>query len=137
MPIERFLTEYWIFVEALLEHVSRLLGVAALNAHALGLGYPFGAAAVLSVLGLAGGLAFLRLGRPGWGLAALAIGEELSALSLATTALAHGARIDGVIVLVRLAAAALAFVLVAAMLRRSLRLSRETARAAPRIPPAW
>jgi hypothetical protein len=135
--VERFITEYWIFVEALLEHASKLSGVATLNAHAASLGYPFAAAVLLSALGFVAGLTFLRLGRPGWGLAGLAVGEELSALSAASAAFAHGASIDGAHVVMRFAAVLLAVVLVSAFLRRALRLSRERVPAGPRIPPAW
>jgi hypothetical protein len=135
--LERFITEYWIFVEALLEHASRLSGVAALNAHAASLGYPFAAAVALSALGFVAGLAFLRLGRPGWGLAGLAVSEELSGLAAASAAFAHGANIGGAHVVMRFAAVILAVVLVSACLRRALRLSRERAPAAPKIPPAW
>src|SRR5688572_10412262 len=105
--LDRFILEYWIFAEALLEHAAAIVGVGALNAHAASLGYPFGAALALSVLGLAAGLGLLRLGRPGWGLAGLLVAEELSALSLATAALAQGLRLDGALVLLRLAAIAL------------------------------
>lgn len=135
--IERFITEYWIFVEALLEHAAQLSGIATLNAHAASLGYPFAAALALSVLGFSAGLAFLRLERPGWGLAGLALGEELSALSAASAAFAHGASIGGAQVVMRFAALVLALVLLSAFLRRALRLSRERGPAAPRIPPAW
>jgi hypothetical protein len=134
---EKFLIEYWIFVEALLEHASRLAGVGVLNAQAASLGYPFGAAAALSVLGITAALACLRLRRPGWGLATLAVAEELSALSFASAALVQGASMDGRLVLVRLAALVLGVALVCACLRRALRLSRERAPAARRIPPAW
>jgi hypothetical protein len=133
--IDRFILEYWIFAEALLERAAALFGVGALNAHAAHLGYPFGAALALSVLGLAAGVGLLRLGRPGWGLAGLLIGEELAALSLATAALAHGLRFDGVLVVARLACIAVAVVLLTATLR--FRLSRETPPAEPKIPPAW
>ena len=109
--IDQFFAEYWIFVEALLLHASDLLGVGTLNAAAASLGYPFAAALALSVAGMTAALGFLSLGRPGWGLAGLAVGEELSALSLAT--------------------AVLAVALISAMLRKTLRLSREKAPAAP------
>ena len=88
----------------LLLHASDVLGVGVLNAAAESLGYPFAAALALSVVGISTALGFLSLGRPGWGLAGLAVGEELSALSLA---------------------------LVSVMLRKTLRLSREKAPAAP------
>ena len=79
----------------------------------------------------------LGTGRPGWGLACLAVGEELSALSLANAALAHGFTLDLSIAAARLAALAVAVCLVSAMLRKALRLSPEKAPAARRIPPAW
>jgi hypothetical protein len=100
--IDQFFSEYWRFVEALLLHASDLLGVATLNALAAGYGYPFAAALLLSGAGFMAAFAFLSFGRPGWGLAGLAVGEELSALSLAVA-------------------------LVSAMLRKTLRLSCETA----------
>jgi hypothetical protein len=135
--IDQFLLEYWIFVEALLEHASRLLGVDVLNAFAAALGFPFGAALVLSACGAAAALGCLRAGRPGWGLAGLALAEELSALSFASAALAHGPALHTGVVLARAAALALGVVLLCAMLRRSLRCARERAPAAPRTPPAW
>jgi len=116
-----------MFVEALLLHASDLLGVATLNAIATGYGYPFAAALVLSGAGFMAALSFLSLGRPGWGLAGLAVGEELSALSLATAALVHGMSFDAGLALARVAAAVLAVVLVSAILRKALRLSCETA----------
>jgi hypothetical protein len=58
--------------------------VDALNAHAARLGYPFGAALALSACGIG---------------AALAIAEELSALSFAAAAFAHSAGIHAGIVL--------------------------------------
>jgi hypothetical protein len=128
--IDQFLLEYWMFVEALLLHASDLLGVGTLNGLAASLGYPFAAALFLSGLGFMAALLFLRLGRPGWGLAGLAVGEELSALSLASAALAHGVTFDGSIACARIAAAALAVGLVSAMLRKTLRPSPETAPAA-------
>jgi hypothetical protein len=135
--IEQFFLEYWIFVEALLEHASRLLGVGVLNEHAARLGYPFGAALALSAGGVAAALGCLRAGRPGWGLAGLAVAEELSALSFASAAFAQGLGIHGGIVIARAAALAVGVVLLCAILRRSLRLARERAPAAPRTPPAW
>ena len=135
--VDQFVLEYWIFVEALLEHASRLLGVDALNAFAAGLGFPFGAALVLSGCGAAAALACLRARRPGWGLAGLALAEEFSALSFATAALAQGPALHAGIVLARGAALALGVVLLCAMLRRSLRGAREKAPAARRTPPAW
>ena len=84
--IDQFFTEYWMFVEALLLHASDLVGVGTLNAAAAILGYPFLAALALSVAGITAALGLFSLGRPGWGLAGLAVGEELSALSLATAA---------------------------------------------------
>ena len=128
--IDQFFTEYWIFVETLLLHASDVLGVGALNAAAENLGYPFAAAFALSVVGITTALGFLSLGRPGWGLAGLAVGEELSALSLATAALAHGAALEPSVACARIAAAVLAVALVSAMLRKTLRLSREKAPAA-------
>lgn len=128
--IDQFIAEYWMFVEALLQHASELLGVASLNELASALGYPFGAALVLSALGFAAALLFLRFDRPGWGLAGLALGEELSALSLASAALAHGVTFDGSIALARLAAAIVALALVSATLRKALRRAPETAPAA-------
>jgi hypothetical protein len=128
--IEQFFTEYWMFAGALLEHSSELLGVAVLNGFAANLGYPFAAALALSCAGFAAALMFVSLGRPGWGLAGLAVGEELSALSLASAALAHGFSFDGSIAAVRLAAAVVAVCLISAMLKKALRPSRETAPAA-------
>jgi hypothetical protein len=125
--IDQFFSEYWMFVEALLLHASELLGVGTLNALAAGYGYPFAGALVLSGAGFMAAFAFLSFGRPGWGLAGLAVGEELSALSLATAALAHGMSFDANVALARVAAAVLAVALVSAMLRKALRLSCETA----------
>jgi hypothetical protein len=127
--IDRFVVEYWIFVEALLQHASDLLGVAALNELANGFGYPFGAALVLSAAGFGVALVFLQCGRPGWGLAGLALGEELSALSLASAALSQGLSFSGSIAVVRVAAALLAVALVSALLRKALRPAREIAAA--------
>ena len=129
--VDRFFTEYWMFVEALLLHASDLLGVGTLNAAAASLGYPFAAALGLSIVGIATALGLLSLGRPGWGLAGLAVGEELSALSLATAALANGAPLEASVACARIAAAVLAMALISAMLRKTLRLSREKAPAAP------
>jgi hypothetical protein len=134
--IEQFIFEYWLFVEALLEHAARAVGIDVLNAHAARLGYPFGAALALSACGIAAALACLRGGRPGWGLAALAIAEELSALSFAAAAFAQSAGIHAGIVVARAAALALGVVLVCAILKRSLRLARERVPAALRTPPA-
>ena len=125
--IDRFFVEYWIFVEALLQHASDLLGVSVLNEMANGFGYPLGAALVLSAAGFAVALALLQCGRPGWGLAGLALGEELSALSLASAALSHGFSFSGSLAVVRLAGALLAVALVSALLRKALRPARETA----------
>ncbi len=125
--IDQFFSEYWIFVEALLLQASELLGVGTLNAFAAAYGYPFAAALLLSGAGFMAALAFLSIGRPGWGLAGLAVGEELSALSLATAALAHGLSFDVSVALARVAAAVLAVALVSAVLRKALRLSCETA----------
>jgi hypothetical protein len=129
--IDQFFTEYWMFVEALLLHASDLLGVATLNAAAASLGYPFAAALGLSVVGITTALGLLSLGRPGWGLAGLAVGEELSALSLATAVLAHGAALQASVACARIAAAVLAVALISAMLRKTLRLSSGKAPAAP------
>ena len=60
----------------------------------------------------------------------LAVGEELSALSLASAALAQGFSFEGSIAAVRLAAAVIAVCLVSAMLKKALRPSRERAPAA-------
>ena len=128
---DEFFDEYWMFVEALLGRCADVLGVGALNEAAAALGYPFGAALALSCAGFAAALAALALGRPGWGLAGLAVGEELSALSLASAALAHGFRLDAGIAVMRAAAAILAVCLISAWLRRNLRLSREKSPAAP------
>jgi hypothetical protein len=135
--IGQFFDEYWMFVEALLAHASDLLGVSVVNQLAASFGYPFAAALVLSCAGFALAWMFLSLGRPGWGLLGLAVGEELSALSLANAALAHGFTLDLSIAAARLAALVLAVCLVSAMLRKTLRLSPEKAPAARRIPPAW
>ena len=135
--IGQFFDEYWMLVEALLAHASDLLGVSVVNQFAESLGYPFAAALVLSGAGFAAAWTFLSLGRPGWGLAGLAVGEELSALSLANAALAHGFTLDLSIAAARLAALVLAVCLVSTMLRKALRLSPEKAPAARRIPPAW
>ena len=116
-----------MFVEALLLQASELLGVGTLNALAAGYGYPFAGALLLSGVGFMAAFAFLSFGRPGWGLAGLAVGEELSALSLATAALVHGMSFDVSVALARVAAAVLAVALVSAMLRKALRLSCETA----------
>ena len=134
---QQFTFEYWLFVEALLERAAMLAGVDALNAQAASLGYPLGGALALTLAGIAAGLACLKAGRPGWGLVGLAVGEELSALALATAALTHGVTSAGGIAAVRLAAVALAVLLVSAALRRSIRTSREKAPAAPKTPPAW
>lgn len=134
--IDQFFFEYWIFVEALLEHASRLLGVETLNARAASFGYPFGAALALSACGVLAALACLRARRPGWGLAGLAVAEEFSALSFASAAFAYGGGIDAGIVIARAAALGVAVLLICALLRRSLRLARERAPAAPRTPPA-
>ena len=128
--IDQFLAEYWMFVESLLLHASELSGVASLNALSASYGYPLGAALLLSAAGLLAALALLSCGRPGWGLAGLAVGEELSALSLASAAIAQGVALDGTIALLRIAAAVLAVALVSALLRQALRFSRETAAAA-------
>jgi hypothetical protein len=128
--MNQFLDEYWMFVEALLARSSDLLGVSTLNHLAAGLGYPFGAALALSCAGFIAALVFLWLGRPGWGLAGLAVGEELSALSLASAAVAHGFTFDGSIGLARLPAAILAACLISAMMRKALKPSPEKAPAA-------
>lgn len=133
---DEFLDEYWMFAEALLERCADMLGVGALNQTAAALGYPFGAALALSCAGFAVALAALALGRPGWGLAGLAIGEELSALALASAALAHGFRLEPGIAAARVAAAILAVCLISAWLRRNLRPLREKSPAAPRTRPA-
>lgn len=133
---EQFMLEYWLFVEALLERAAMLAGVDALNAQAAHLGYPLGGALALTLAGLAAGLLCLRLGRPGLGLVGLVVGEELSALALATAALSHGLSSAGGVAAARLAAVALAVVLVSAALRRSIRTSRGRAPAAQRTPPA-
>ncbi len=125
--VDQFLLEYWIFVEALLEHASRLLGVEALNAFAAALGFPFGAALALSACGAAAAVGCLRAGRPGWGLAGLGLAEELSALSFATAALAQGPVFHAGFALARAAALALGVVLLCAILRRSLKGARASA----------
>ena len=104
-----------MFVEALLLQASEILGVGTLNALAAGYGYPFAGALVLSGAGFMGAIAVLSFGRPG------------CALSLATTALAHGMSFDVSVALARVAAAVLAVALVSAVLRKALRLSCETA----------
>jgi hypothetical protein len=118
--IEQFFAEYWMFVEALLAHSSELVGVSVLNQLAAGWGYPFAAALALSGAGFALAWAFLSLGRPGLGLLALAVCEELSALSLANAALAHGFSLDASIAAARVAAVIVAVCLVSAMLRKAL-----------------
>jgi hypothetical protein len=123
--IEQFFAEYWIFVGALLERSSDLLGVAVLNDFAAGAGYPFAAALVLSAAGFAAALTFLSFGRPGWGLAGLALGEELSALSLASAALTHGIGFDASVAAARIIAAVIAVCLISTLLKKALRLSRE------------
>ena len=135
--IGQFFDEYWMFVEALLSHASDLLGVSVVNQFAERLGYPFAAALALSCVGFGLAWMFLSLGRPGWGLAGLAVGEELSALSLANAALAHGFTLDLSIAAARVTAVVLAVCMVSAMLRKALRLSPEKAPAGRRIPPAW
>lgn len=119
--LEEFFQEYWILAEAMLERFADVLGVAVLNDLAAGLGYPFGAALALSCAGFAAALVLLALRRPGFGLVALAFGEELSALSLASAAFAHGLRFDGTIAAARFAAAILAVYLISALLRRNLK----------------
>src|SRR5207237_548977 len=79
----------------------------------------------LSCVGFGLAWMFLSLGRPGWGLAGLAVGEELSALSLANAALAHGFTLDLSIAAARVTAVVLAVCMVSAMLRQALRLSPE------------
>ncbi len=74
--MNRFFDEYWMFAEAMLERCSDALGVSALNHAAVALGYPFGAALALSCAGFAAALLALALGRPGWGLVGLAVGED-------------------------------------------------------------
>jgi hypothetical protein len=103
--IDEFFTQYWMFVEALLLHASDLLGVGMLNAAAASLGYPFAAALALSILGITAALDLLWLGRPGW--------------------------LEASVACARIAAAVLAVALISAMLRKTLRLSREKAPAAP------
>ena len=125
--IDQFFAEYWIFVEALVQHASGLLGVDWLNAFAAAQGYPLGGALALSAAGFACAFTFLSLGRPGWGLAGLALAEELSALALASAVFAHGASLPGGIALLRVAAVLIAVLMITALLRKTLRLSRETA----------
>jgi hypothetical protein len=128
--MNQFLEEYWMFAEALLARTSDLLGVSTLNHLAAALGYPFAAALALSGAGCIAALVFLWLGRPGWGLAGLAVGEELSALALASAAVAHGFTFDGGIAIARLFAAILAVCLLSAVMRKALRSSPEKAPAA-------
>jgi hypothetical protein len=128
--MNQFLDEYWMFVEALLTRSADLLGVSTLNHLAAALGHPFAAALALSCAGFTAALAFLSLGRPGWGLAGLAVGEELSALSLASAAVAHGLSFDGSIAIARLLAGMLAVCLISAMMRKALRSSPEKVPAA-------
>lgn len=121
--MNRFFEEYRLFAEAMLERFSDALGVALLNHLAAGLGYPFGAALALSCAGGGAALVLLALRRPGFGLVTLAVGEELSALALASAALAHGVRFDGGVAAARVGAAILAVCLITALLRRNLRAS--------------
>lgn len=129
--MRQFMDEYWMFAEAMLLRASEILGVDTLNHLAAGLGHPFAAALLLSCAGFIAALVFLSLRRPGWGLVGLAVGEELSALSLATAALVNGFALDSTIALVRVVAVVLAVCLISALLRKTLRPSPETVPAAP------
>lgn len=126
-----FFAEYWMFAEALLLRSSELFGVSALNGLAAGWGHPFAAALLLSAAGFGAAGIGAALGRPGWGLLGLAVGEELSALSLATAALVNGVALDASIAAARLLAVALAVYLVSSWLRKALRPAPGRAPAAP------
>jgi hypothetical protein len=119
--MNRFFDEYWMFASAMLERSSDLLGIAALNRLAAGLGYPFGAALALTIAGVTAALLAMAAQRPGWGLIGLAVGEELSALSLASAALVYGWHLDAMLAVARVTAAFLAACLICALLRRSLK----------------